>query len=141
MRGPPHEPLGCTKHSDGGGRDSDGEEVAGAGVARRVAQLAHRPGLDLADALPGEVEVLADLLEGPRLAAVEAEAQLQDLPLALVERGQQAGDLVGQQRRGGDLERALGRAVLDDVAELGVAVLAQRLATATGARRRSAAPR
>ena len=32
---------------------SDGEQVAGAGVGRRVAQLAHRPGLDLADALPG----------------------------------------------------------------------------------------
>ena len=36
-------------------------------------------------------------------------------------------DLVGQQRGGGHLERRLGRAVLDDVAELGVAVLAQRL--------------
>ena len=85
--------------------------------------------------------MLADLFERARLAAVETEAQLEDLPLALVERGQQAGDLLGQQRGGGDLERALGRAVLDDVAELGVAVLAQRLATATAARRRSATPR
>src|SRR2546426_5407268 len=46
---------------------SDGEEVAGAGVARRVAQLRHGPGLDLADALPGQVEVLAHLLEGAGL--------------------------------------------------------------------------
>ena len=85
--------------------------------------------------------MLADLFERARLAAVETEAQLQDLALALVERRQQAGDLLGQQRGGGDLERRLGRTVLDDVTELGVAVLAQRLATATAARRRSAAPR
>src|SRR4051812_3695235 len=98
------------------GQRSDGEEVAGAGVARRVAQLAHRPGFDLADPLTGQVEVLADLFQRARLAAVEAEAELQDLPLTLVERRQQPGDLVGQQRRGGDLERALRRAVLDDVA-------------------------
>ena len=71
--------------------------------------------------------MLADLFEGARLAAVEAEAQLQDLALALVERREQAGDLVGQQRRGRHLERRLGRAVLDDVTELGVAVFAQRL--------------
>src|SRR5690606_2487561 len=41
----------------------DREEVAGAGVARRVAQLRHRTRLDLADALTREVEVLADLFE------------------------------------------------------------------------------
>ena len=85
--------------------------------------------------------MLADLFERAGLAAVEAEAELQDLALALVERGEQPRDLVGQQRGGGHLEGRLGRAVLDDVAELGVAVLAQRLATATAARRRSAAPR
>ena len=55
----------------------------------RVAQLRHGPGLDLADALTGEVEVLAHLFEGAGLAPVEAEAQLQDLALALVERAEQ----------------------------------------------------
>ena len=83
-----------------GDEGSDGEEVAGAGVGRRVTQLAHRPGLDLADALPGEVEVLADLFERARLAAVETEAQREDLALTLVERGEQLLDLVGQQRGG-----------------------------------------
>jgi len=48
-----------------------------------VAQLRHGPGLDLADPLPGEVEVLADLFERPRLAAIEAEAETKDLALAL----------------------------------------------------------
>src|SRR5437588_6009932 len=100
----------------------DGEEVARAGVARGVAQLRHGPGLDLADALAGQVEVLADLLERAGLAAVEAEAQLEDLALPLVERGQQPGDLLGEEGGGGDLERRLRRPVLDHVAELGVAV-------------------
>ena len=106
---------------------SDGEQVAGAGVARGVPQLGHRPRLDLADPLTGEVEVLADLFQGARLAAVEAEAELQDLALALVERRQQPVDLERQEGGGGHLEGRLGRAVLDDVAELGVAVLPQRL--------------
>ena len=76
---------------------SDREQVAGAGVARGVPQLRHGTGFDLANALAGEVEVLADLFERARLATVETEAQLEDLAFALVERGEQAGDLVGQQ--------------------------------------------
>ena len=47
--------------------------------------------------------------------------------LAVVEGSQEAVDLLGQQRRGGHLEGRLGRTVLDDVAQLGVAVLAQGL--------------
>src|SRR5207253_1673 len=74
------------------GEGLDGEEVAGAGVAARVAELRHGPGFDLADALPGEVEVFADLFEGAGLAAVEAEAEAEDLPLTLVERPEQLGD-------------------------------------------------
>src|SRR4051812_47823311 len=55
-----------------------GQELPGADVDRRVPELRHGTGLDLADALPRELEALANLLEGPRLAAVEAEAQAQD---------------------------------------------------------------
>src|SRR5262249_8788343 len=107
--------------------ESDREEVARAGVGGRVAQLRHRAGFDLADALAREVEELADLFEGPGLATVESEAQRQDLALTFVERSEQLLDLVGQQWGGRDLERRFRRAVLDDVAELGVAVLAERL--------------
>ena len=71
--------------------------------------------------------MLPDLFERARLAAVETEAQLQDLPLALVERRQQSGDLLGQERGGGHLERRLGRTVFDDVTEFGIAVFAQWL--------------
>ena len=55
-----------------------------------MAQLRHGPSLDLADPLPGEVEVLPDLFEGAGLAAVEAEAELQDLALPIVQRGEEA---------------------------------------------------
>src|SRR4051812_39761601 len=102
------------------------EEVAGARVAGRVPQLAHGPCFDLTDSFPCQIEVLAGLFERARLATIETEPQLQDLPLALVERGEQTSDLLGQQRGGGNLERRLGRTVLDDVAELGVAVFTQR---------------
>ena len=57
----------------------DREKVARAGVARRVAQLAHRSRFDLADALTGEVEVLADFFERAGLAAVQTEQALQRL--------------------------------------------------------------
>ena len=49
------------------------QQVASAGIRRRVPQLRHGPCLDLADALAGQVEALADLFQCPRLTAVEAE--------------------------------------------------------------------
>ena len=49
-------------------------------------QFPQRLGLDLADALAGEVEVLAHLFERPRLTTVQTEAEPQDLALALIER-------------------------------------------------------
>ena len=92
--------------------------------ARRVPQLRHRPGLDLADALAGETEVLGHLLERALAATVEAEAQAQDRALALVEHLEHLGDLAGKQRHRRRVERRGGVAVLDEVAELGVAVVA-----------------
>src|SRR5438552_1819540 len=83
---------------------SDRQQVAGAGVTGRMPQLRHGASLDLAYALAREVEVLAHLFEGARLTAVEAEAQPQDLALPFIERTEQPGDLVGQQRRGRHLE-------------------------------------
>src|SRR4029079_16646625 len=80
------------------GADLDGQEVAGAGVGAGVTQLGHGTRLDLADALAGEIEVLADLFEGAGLAAVEAETEAENLPLTFVEGTEQASDLVGQQR-------------------------------------------
>ena len=53
-------------------------------------------------------------------------------PVAAVKERQQTGDLLWEEGRGGNLERRLGRTVLDDVAELCVAVFAQRLAERQG---------
>ena len=57
--------------------------------------LRHRPGFDLADPLASETEADTDLLEGARLAPVEAEPQADDLPLAIVEARQHLGHFAG----------------------------------------------
>src|SRR6266498_112078 len=47
-----------------------------------VAQFGHGSSLELSDSLWGEVEVLADLFKGAGFAAIEPEAQRQDLAFA-----------------------------------------------------------
>src|SRR4029077_19808081 len=47
---------------------------------RRVAKLPERLGLDLADPLAGDIELLAHFLEGPGTPVLEAEAELEDAP-------------------------------------------------------------
>src|SRR4051812_3787423 len=54
-----------------------GQKLAGVGGVGRMTKLRHGPDLDLPDALTGEVEVLAHLVERARLAAVEPEPQAQ----------------------------------------------------------------
>ena len=48
----------------------------------RMPQLAQRLGLDLADALAGHVEFLADLFKSMRHAVAQAETHLEDLLFA-----------------------------------------------------------
>ena len=52
--------------------------------------------LDLADPLPGHVELLANLFQGPLLAVPQTEAELKDLQFARVEEVEAAGDRVAQ---------------------------------------------
>ena len=73
-----------------------------------MSQFAHGASLNLADALTGEIEVFSNLFEGARFTPVKTEAQLEDLSLTIIERSKQTVDLVRQQRRGGNLERAFG---------------------------------
>ena len=51
-------------------------------------ELGQRLGLDLADALPGHAEDAAHLVERPRAAVLQAEAQLEDRPLPVGEQAQ-----------------------------------------------------
>ena len=69
------------------------EPLAHGGVEPGVTQFRHGSGFDLADPFPGEIEVRADLIEGARLPAVEAETQRQDFALARREGDEQLGDL------------------------------------------------
>ncbi len=114
-------------HDRRASRHSAGEELPGAPVRRGVTQLGHGPRLDLTDPFPGQAEVLAHLVEGPGLTPVEAEAQAQDLPLALVEGHEHLVDLARQQGGRGGVEGRHRGAVLDDITELGVPVLTERL--------------
>ena len=77
-------------------RNLDGEKVAGASVARRVAQLTHGACLNLTDALTREVESLADFFKCARFSTIETEAQLQNFALTLIKWRQQATNLFWQ---------------------------------------------
>ena len=82
--------------------------------------------LELADAFAREVELVADRFERPRLA-LEAEPQLEDPPLAFGERVERLADVLAAQRLLGLVERVGGFAVGEEVAELALAVGADRL--------------
>src|SRR3954463_12560232 len=84
---------------------------------RGVAQLRQRLGLDLADPLAGETELLADLVERAWLTVSQAEAQCHDRGLALRQRLEHAVELALQQAERHDLRSDRRVRVLDEVAE------------------------
>src|SRR6478752_7158709 len=96
------------------------EEAVQLADTRRVAHLAERFGLDLTDALAGDLELLADLLERAAVAVHEAEAQRKHAALALGERVEDVDDLFTEERERRHVVRVLGGLVLDEVAEAGV---------------------
>src|SRR5687767_13853369 len=102
------------------------EERLQLAAARRVPQLAECLGLDLADALAGDREVLAHLFERVLAAVTQAEAHLDDLLFARRERLQERFRLLLEV----DVDHGLGRgddvAVFDEVAEMRVFFLADR---------------
>src|SRR3954469_12693006 len=104
------------------------EDLGAAGVA----ELGHGLGLDLADPLAGDAVDLPDLVKGARLAVGEAEAQPDDAGLPLGEGLQHAGQLVLHE---GEADRVDGDdrlGVLDEVAELAVALVTDGLVEADG---------
>ena len=100
----------------------DREEVAGAGVARWVAQLAHCARLDLANSLAREVECLANFFKRAWLATIETETQCKNFAFALVERCKQTRNFFWQQCGCSNFEWRFGGAVFDNIAEFGIAV-------------------
>src|SRR5207342_3582285 len=93
----------------------------------RCRELAQGLGLELADALAGEPDDAADLLEVARVLAVEPEPHLEDAALAVAEPGYPLAELLVAQVRLGQLLGIPGVGVGDHVAQLRVAVLAHGL--------------
>src|SRR5262249_786342 len=96
-------------------------EIARSG---EVTELPKRLRLDLADALPRDVEARPDLLERVIRPLADAETQPQHLLLARCQGGEHAPGLVAQVHRDDRLDRRQRVLVLDEVAEVAVLVLA-----------------
>src|SRR3954454_8822168 len=99
---------------------SDGDHVAEGRKARE------RLALQLPHPLAGQVELVTDRLERPRLA-LEAEAQLEDPPLALRKPIERLPHALPPERLLGLFERVRSLAVGEEVAELALVVRADSL--------------
>src|SRR5580698_661702 len=93
----------------------EGLELA---AAAGVTELAEGLGFDLADALAGDLEGLADLFEGVFAAVLEAEAHLDDTLLAGSERAQDLRGVLLEVDRDDCVGRRDGHAVFDEVSEV-----------------------
>src|SRR5262245_25244456 len=87
--------------------------------------------LELPDALTRKVELVADRFERPRLT-LEAEAKLEDPPLALGQGVERTPNSLASQRLLCLVERIGGLAVGEQVAELALVVRADRLVQRDG---------
>src|SRR6185503_8684201 len=122
-RGRPRVAGGPTTHA--GARAS--ADVADACCLGEHAELLEALVLDLADALACDVERAADLVEGPRLLAVEAVAHLEHLPLSRGERVEDRAQRIAPQAHLRGLLRERLRLVGEEVAELRLLLVADRL--------------
>src|SRR6185312_5495718 len=93
---------------------------------RRVPQLAQRLGLDLADALAGDGEALADLFERVLAAVADAEAHLDHLFLARRQRLQHRLGLFLEVEIDDRLGGRHDVAILDEVAKMRIFLFADR---------------
>src|SRR5687768_6936981 len=102
------------------------EEALEVPQPRRMAELAQRFRLNLADALARDFVLLANLFERAFVTVHQPETHLDDAPIALSETRQHVVHLVLQQAVARHLGRILSSLVLDEVAEVGVTIVAHR---------------
>src|SRR6516164_6229568 len=89
-------------------------------------QLAYRLGLDLADALARDRELVADLFQGVVLVHADAEAHADYTVLPRRERGERACRGLAQVRLDDGVDRQDRVLVLDEIAEVGILLVADR---------------
>src|SRR6478609_9390280 len=92
-----------------------------AGELAQRGEPRQRLALELPYPLAGQVELVADRLERPRLT-VEPEAQLEDPPLPLGERVERLADVLAAEGLLGLVERIRGLAVGEEISELALVV-------------------
>src|SRR4029079_8074986 len=90
-------------------------------------KLLERLVLDLADSLAGDVEGAADLVERARVLAAQPVAELEHAALAVREVLERLAEGLLREDLGGALVRRLGPLVGDELAELGLLLVADRL--------------
>src|SRR6185369_15945497 len=89
----------------------------------RVAELAERLRLDLANPLASDVELLAHFLERPRPAVLQPEPELEHAPLATGQRVEHRLHLLLEELVRGRLGRGQRATVLDEVAKVRILFL------------------
>src|ERR1035437_8771844 len=102
------------------------EEIAQTLRVAVTLELGQGLGFDLTDALAGDAELLAHLFEGARALALEPEAQLDHLALAMRESREDLVQLLFLHDLAERFDRHGGLFVFDEVAELGVLFFADR---------------
>src|SRR5690606_4324674 len=102
------------------------EERPHLAAAARVLELPQRLGLDLADTLARDRELLADFLERVIGVHADAEAHAQHAFLARGEAGEDAGDRFLEVRLDRSVDRNDGVLVLDEIAEVAVFLVTDR---------------
>ena len=100
------------------------EEAVELADAGGVAHFAEGFGFDLADALAGDLELAAYFFEGAAVAVLEAEAEGEDVTLALGEGVENVHDFLPEEGEGGHVVGVFGGLVFDEVAEVGVVAVA-----------------
>src|SRR5438128_9892913 len=110
----------CRSPADSSGLDAVLEALS---LWQRL-ELLQRVVLDLPDPLAGDAERTPHLLERTRLLALEPEAQLDHLPLALRQRRERVLDVLAPERELGSVVRRLRSLVLHEVPERRLLLLA-----------------
>src|SRR5215471_294339 len=89
-----------------------------------MAQLAQSFGLDLADALAGDVELFAHLFQRAAAAIIQSKAQLQHFALALSQAIQDILHLLFEELMAGGIGWCESRVVLDEITQVAIIFLA-----------------